>query len=131
MKLISDGKPIYFVGNKHRKYRLTTDWQIKQGFGTWVVPKGFRTDLASIPPIFFWWRHGAWDIAAIAHDFIYEKGYIFLDDEEYLVIDIKFSRKGADLFFYDCCLGLGVNRVTAKLMYLAVRLFGGRYWRHD
>jgi hypothetical protein len=80
------------------------------------VPTGFVTDLASIPPI-FWWairptgRHGH---AAILHDWLYwEQGV---------------SRAVADRVFEVAMAELDVDRAVRKAMWAAVRVGGGDYW---
>lgn len=133
MKLISDGKPLY-LGNK-KQFRLITDWQWqadKKGKFWLVVPKGYVSDLASVPPIFFWWQWGKWNIAAIAHDYIYEHGYINgVNPDKSVQLKLECDRLGADLLFFTHCLVLGVNPITACLMFLACRLFGWIWWQHD
>lgn len=82
-----------------------------------VVPKGFRTDFASVPKFlrnFFppMERYGA---AAVVHDYLYVKQWV--------------DRKTADRIFYDLVLQSGVGPTKAKLMYWAVRIGGRRYWQ--
>jgi hypothetical protein len=78
-----------------------------------VIPKGFITDFASIP-------RGLWNIfpptgkygkAAVVHDFLYRM--------------TKMDRKEADEIFLAAMEDLGVNVVTRKIIYRAVRVFGG------
>jgi hypothetical protein len=81
-----------------------------------IVPRGFVTDLASVPS-YFWWlvqptgRHGH---AAILHDWLYweQKG----------------TRDLADRVF-DVAMGeLGVAAALRTTMWAAVRVYGGTYW---
>ena len=81
-----------------------------------TVPEGFVTDLATIPP-YFWWaiqptgRHGH---AAILHDWLYwEQGV---------------SRAVADKVFEVVMCELNVSVPVAKAMWAAVRVGGGTYW---
>lgn len=79
---------------------------------TITVPVGFVTDFASIPRIFWmllptWGKYGN---AAVIHD------YLYCTKER--------SRKEADDIFYEGMLVLGTKKITAKVIYLAVRLFG-------
>jgi hypothetical protein len=142
MELISDGKPLYLASEGKKSFRLIEDWKFKHDRFTpiLVVPEGYKSDLASIPSWIFWWQWGKWNIAAIAHDYIYEHGCILCDwkheyqDEEgcpqiYSKRDhLHLSKKEADSLFYEICCFLGVPPITAKLMYWAVRLFGRGYW---
>ena len=79
------------------------------------VPKGFITDGASVPRIFWpvFPPFGPWLKAAILHDWLYATG--------------KVSRKEADRLFRDGACA--VAPVRGRLMYIAVRAFGGRYYR--
>ncbi len=45
----------------------------KQG-DSWVIPKGFRTDFATIPTVLSWAiaKLGLWTLAAIVHDLLCE-----------------------------------------------------------
>lgn len=131
MILISDGNPLK---TKDGMYRLLNDWVFDhQDFkGVLVVPAKFKCDLASIPNYCFWWKRGAWDIAAIAHDFVYVNGFILREIHQGAkVLDcyLEYMDKSqADLLFYQVCLAVGVKPITAKLMFFAVKLFGRGVW---
>lgn len=80
------------------------------------VPKGFITDLASVPRIF--WNicppQGQYAKAAIVHDYLY---VIAFRDKAY-----------ADNVFLEAMKVLGVPLWRRKLMHLAVKYFGkGNY----
>lgn len=125
MKLISDGKPIKANDGK---YRLIEDWQLQQDVHTpiLIVPKGYKTDLASIPKWAFWWGRGKYDIAAIAHDYIWDFGYLYthLEKDNWSTLKpLYFDREESDRLFFEICLVVGVHRWTAFLMYLAVRIY--------
>ena len=82
-----------------------------------TVPAGFRTDLASTP--FFSWslgfpRWGRYSKAAVLHDHCYSLNL--------------HNRKWADGLFYEAMLVSGTGLWKAKVMYLAVRLFGWIAW---
>lgn len=82
-----------------------------------TVPAGFLTDLASIPPQ-FWDRatpDGIWSAAAIVHDWRYASH--------------STSRLAADLEFRNNLINAGVGPKGVRLMFGAVRLFGGAAWR--
>lgn len=76
------------------------------------VPSGFITDFASIPRVFWvilpkWGRYGN---ASVVHDYLY-----FTKER---------SRKEADDIFYEAMIVSKTNKIIAKIMYYAVRLFG-------
>jgi len=77
-----------------------------------TVPKGYKTDLASVPRLL--WviipPFGRYSQAAVIHDYLYaNSGY---------------SKKECDLIFYKLMIKYGTYKWKAKLMYLAVSLFG-------
>lgn len=80
------------------------------------VPKGFKTDFASVPRLF--WRRlpkwGKYSYAAVVHDYLYYSHIV--------------SRKKADLIFKDLMLRNGVSKIKANIMYLAVRIGGKKGW---
>lgn len=83
-----------------------------------LIPAGFKTDLASVPkvPGIYALFKGSCRRAALIHDYIYSTGTV--------------SRKTADDIFYHEMLKENVPVWKAKLMWLAVRVFGkGRYNR--
>ena len=84
---------------------------------TITVPLGFRTDFASVPPIFRFLvpRWGKYGKAAIVHDFCYWKQ--------------QYPRERADEIFREAMGVSEVARWRIFVMYRAVRLFGGRSWR--
>lgn len=81
---------------------------------TYRVPKGFRTDLASVPR--FLWAFippfGNVSKGAVVHD------YLCIYD----AYDGKMTQKEADQVFYKLLVRHGVYKWKAKLMYFAVRI---------
>lgn len=78
------------------------------------VPRGFRTDLASIPaivPI----PEGPYNLAGVIHDYLYETGIC--------------SRADADKILYDGCRLLGVPLYRAWIIYAGVRAGGWVVYR--
>ena len=133
MKLISDGKPLYLTAAQGKQFRLIEDWIFQHGRlnTTFIVPKGFRSDLASIPSWIWWWQWGKWNISAILHDYCYSKGeIIYLNEKGHAKAGLV-SKKQADKIFYEITISLGVSPLTAELMYWAVRLFGRGIWTKD
>lgn len=76
------------------------------------VPSGFRTDLASVPRVF--WRilppFGLYGKAAVLHDWLYYEAIL--------------PRETADGIFLEAMIDLGVAKWKRRVMYRAVRLFG-------
>lgn len=131
MTLINTGSPIY-LAETGKKFRLSEDWEfLSKLHGRLIVPSNYVCDLASIPQWIWWWQWGAWHLAAICHDYIYEYGYINIKKVNGSVEFKNLDRINADVIFYEVLLAVGVKKRTASLMYWAVRFFGGWYWHHD
>lgn len=83
---------------------------------TFVIPRGFVTDLASVPrlPIIFWLTGATADRAAVVHDFLYSTRSV--------------SRKMADSVLAEASGVMGVPGWRRGLMWLGVRVGGGAYW---
>lgn len=77
-----------------------------------VVPKGFETDLASVPrlPVVWLLAGGRGDRASVIHDYLYR--------------ETKTSKAEADAVFYEALIDSGTSRWRAWLMYQAVVWFG-------
>jgi len=92
---------------------LTFTYGVNGGGWTYTVPKGFVTDFASIPRI-FWMVFppiGKYARAAVIHDYLYRlKGC---------------SRFTADAVFREAMYQLCVPVWKRILIYYAVRIFGG------
>ena len=86
-----------------------------------TVPKGFITDLASVPRSF--WAifppFGRYTPAAVIHDFLYS---------EYNTTGI--NRTLSDKIFLHIMKELGVGFLKRKAMYKAVRFFGETSWKN-
>lgn len=100
-------------------YRLLEDYQFGRAYGsTAVVPADFRTDLASVP----WWirwlfpPNGPWERAAAVHDYLYSRA-------------AQCPRFLADAILRDMMAAAGVARWARLVIFYAVRLAGGRYFR--
>lgn len=89
-------------------------------YGTITVPKGFRTDLASIPRflrgISFLDPNGVSRRPAAVHDWLYA---------------LQRDKRRADNFLRDSLLAEGANQATAHLFYYGVHWFGGPAWESD
>lgn len=92
----------------YKVWQLAEDWE--------DVPKGFMTDLSSIPDLL--WPilppDGLWRPASVKHDWRYagKLGPRLEADDEY----------------YNTCIEYGVDKGVAGLMYRNIRLFGWRAW---
>lgn len=84
-----------------------------------VIPKGFKTDFASIPRIF--WNIiapiGKWTLPSVLHDYLYSEGY-----------RLGISRKQADKIFYQAMRKSFVTPITANIMWACVRLFARKHY---
>jgi len=84
-----------------------------------TVPKGFTTDFATVPSIFWSWippvgRHG---YPAIIHDWLYWEQRV--------------TRSAADTTFDAALSDLGVSSFKRFAMYQSVSWFGGKYWNEN
>ncbi len=97
------------------KFELVGDYVYQIGEYSIRVPKGFVTDYASIPRIFrpIVLPYGKHSGASVVHDYLYSKG-----------CDLDIERKKADKIFFEILKEEGVNPILARLMYVAVRIFG-------
>lgn len=109
--------------SKEYAWVLNNDLVLEYSTGVNItVPKGFKTDLASVPQIL--WNiippFGDCTQASIVHDFLYSnKGS---------VCGLQFTRADADNILYTLMVQAGMSYIKAKSMYYAVRMFGGSHW---
>ena len=96
-------------------------WELYKDFEAYgvKVPKGFVTDLASIPK--FFWRilppFGLYSEAAVIHDYLYRcEGLTSYP-----------TKADADNLFYEIMLDSEVKKWKAYAMFKAVRLFGPKW----
>jgi hypothetical protein len=84
---------------------------------TFIVPRGFRTDLASVPrlPIIFWLTGASSNEAACIHDFLYSTHEV--------------DRATADAVLREASAVTGVPAWRRWLMYWGVRIWGGSHWK--
>ncbi len=93
------------------------------------VPKGYITDLSSIPR---WARSvipviGRQNGPAVIHDYVYEP--MNNDRPEGMHQLFAWTKEEIDLLFLLAMKSVGVNRVRRNLMYAAVKYGGGNAWR--
>jgi hypothetical protein len=122
--------PLFGESCQYRILKAPMPYFLFKGAEPIVVPKGFVTDYASIPRIFWSWipAWGRYGPAAILHDYLYS------GERKRKVIDIRnpnnfitVNRYIADLYFYVAMRQLEVFWLKRNLMYGAVRLCG---WPH-
>lgn len=128
---------------RRRKWRLTEPlWFGLEGpWGPhWlIVPAGFETDLASIPwPVSALLRPSDVNPAApVVHDWLYRnQGAVPVQTLDPVTGTPSpsppwaFTRKQADRIFRTILLETGTPGWKAAIMHWAVRLGGGRGWKH-
>lgn len=83
---------------------------------TFTVPRGFPTDLASVPrlPVVYYLFGGIANEAAALHDFLYVSHLV--------------SRTIADAVLKEACAAIGVSAWRRWLMWAGVRIAGGKYY---
>jgi hypothetical protein len=113
-------KPLILIApNDLGEWSLYEEFSYYDSKGTiYNIPKGFKTDFASVPRLF--WNlfppYGRYGKAAVLHDYLYS--YKILPKHE------------ADLEFYEAMKVLEVDKITIKILYLSVKYFGySAYYR--
>lgn len=104
---------------KHPTWEVINNFVIDTPYGTFIVRKGFRTDLASTPR-FLWWLippSGEYIEASVVHDFLYKKKIV--------------NRETADKVFQYIMLKYKTRIYKIKLMYLGVRIFGSKHYKKN
>ncbi len=93
--------------------------------GTVIVPRGFVTDLTSVPWFARWYvaRDGEHTKPAVIHDFLYTLASV----DQHPEVDQKL----ADQVFREALLVRGIRSTQASVLYAAVRIGGGRTFRDD
>ena len=84
-----------------------------------VVPAGFICDLDSVPriPLVYSKFKGRTTAAAVIHDFLYDQQFT--------------TRRTADKLFNQAMKDEGVGTYHRRIIYRAVRLFGGLAWKRN
>lgn len=85
-----------------------------------IVPKGFKSDYASVPkwPLVYERFGGRGKKPAYGHDFGYS--LLYTGDKD---------RKWWDAYFHHGLLAIGINSADADAMYEGVRIGGDSHWR--
>lgn len=105
------------MGNK---YQVEEDIMYSILGGELIVPKGFITDLASIPQSLqgVISKHGLYDAGAILHDYLYSSQSIY-----------PINREDSDKVFHKVMIECGADKKTAMLFYSAVRIGGESHYQ--
>jgi len=101
--------------------RGSTRWEVEEDYKVVVldniieIPKGFITDLASIPRVMWLFLppFGRYTEASVVHDYLYTSSDL--------------PRNKCDEIFFTLMIRNNVGYFTAKMMYYSVRFFG---WMH-
>jgi len=118
---------------KGEKWMLRAKYEVRIGTShVLICPDGIMTDGASIPR-FFWRVIGhpmqlPYVKAAIIHDAGYLGVLRWFSQTGNTWIEKAYTRKDVDDIFLSLMEQLGLSWWRRRAMYLAVRLFGGRYW---
>ena len=101
-------------------WEVLEDYFYETSIGIIKVPKGFKTDYASVPKIFrniinTYGKHGR---GAVIHDWLYS-----------IKCNIKITREYADKIFLEIMAEWGVGVIKRNLMYRMVRMFGASHFR--
>lgn len=103
---------------KGYNYRTCTPIKVTIDGKKFIIPKNFKTDLASIPR--FLWpiiapQYSGFVAPAILHDYLYR-------------CSVDMTRQVADEVLYSALITEDVTAFTASKFFLAVRLFGGSHF---
>jgi len=90
------------------RWELAESWQTPSVF----VPKGFVTDGASVPRLFWWFASPSGDLfeASVVHDYLYKNA-------------LK-TKAIADKKFFETAMRYKTNKLRAHVAYFFVRMFG-------
>jgi len=103
-------------------WEVINDFRVKVGDNLVIVPKGFITNGASVPNV-FWWLcapvAGPFGEAAVVHDWLYN------------IMSTWDDRKRADQILYEIGRYRGANLFRGQAVYRAVRLFGRLHWKKE
>lgn len=98
-------------------FEVMSEWDATDGRLPVMVPKGFVTDLTSVPRIFWWFlpKTGFYLGAAVGHDHLYSEQQV--------------SRARADRWFFTIGVVDGESLFKMWIMWLALRIGGRRAWK--
>lgn len=79
-----------------------------------IVPAGFETDFASVPPLALFLTGEGAHSASTVHDYLYTTHQV--------------DRTTADAVLREAALVSGMSKFRAFIMWAGVRVFGGTHW---
>lgn len=125
---ISFKDPLVVVSVDSRLWELYSPFHYK-GI---TIPRGFRTDFASVPRLFWnilppWGRYGK---AAVVHDYLYKNLGDIIEEVAGVIAPRTYTRKECDQLFLQGMQELGVRWTRRWVMYLGVRIGGWVAWRN-
>ena len=104
---------------KDYSFQLTESFMVSVDSRTLIIPRGFITDLASIPR-FLWSFYSPTEVStilpAVLHDYLY--GCVS-----------EYNRYEADNIFYYALRENGVSKWKALKYYYGVRIFGASHYK--
>ena len=113
--------PVYYKDLENGKFELTNELQATTPYGLIRVPRGYITDLASIP-----WiaqciipKLGKQNRSSVVHDYLYEVGSIN---------GKKITREIADKIYFGLMKSRKVSAWNRHIQYRALRMFGFIAW---
>lgn len=113
--------PVCIKPYEEYRYQVCSDILFTIDGEVFTIPKGFESDLASIPRIAWSYMspaHSSLMRASIVHDWFYR-------------MSCDFDRYQTDVIFYHMLRNDGVSLVTANILFYAVRLFGWNSYNED
>ena len=108
--------------------------QIGDTMSEYVIPKGFRTDCASIPRYLsaFLSPTGLLLIPGIVHDYCYRTGYYppmkLLKKNKQFFYEETITRKNSDIWFHKIAISVNGFVVLNYIAYIGLRLTGWWGW---
>jgi len=131
----NEALPEDLYDGEHWQLNEEFDYEIGvKGSGKTIhVPKGYITDFASVPKIF--WNifppTGKYGKAAVIHDYLYSHNGIFsYKDKDGIWQTEILNRQECDAEFAVAMIALRVGWLTRRLMYRGVRVGGGWTWKN-
>jgi hypothetical protein len=118
---------LWIMGTRH--WEISRDWHFKVNDQSYVIPKGFLFDGASVPKFLASWLSpiGVLLIGGLVHDYIYKYQTLLLKDKK--TTCKTYTQKEADQLFRDINIEQNGFHVLNWLAYLALRLGGWLAWR--
>jgi len=142
-------QPIYTSMPGSREIRLIEDFEVDIPLGgnertqkihicgekrTIRIPKGFKSDGASIPRLFWTSTYGPFNPLIIVPALVHDYGYMWHHFEIKTAVEpgirrYSVNRKEVDEIFLGLLRDAGVSHYQRYKMYWAVRMFGGFVWK--